>query len=208
VIDGIAHTVQTVFLIGVPIAFVAFLLSWTLPELELRKSIRASEPAQGIGLQEPRTSLGEIQRILERAASRENRSELYQTLASRADIDLDPRGVWMLYRLADRPDCTLEELGARLKVEPQRLEGGIDSLVSAGMLERTDGTGGCDLELTGPGHRAIDRLTEARRDSMTELLEGWDPEAHPEVLDLVRQLAKSLLADDDRLLAEATATRT
>ncbi|MGH9207946.1 MAG: MDR family MFS transporter, partial [Acidimicrobiales bacterium] len=75
VIEGIAHTVQTVFLIGVPIAFVAFLLSWTLPELELRKSIRATEPVEGLGLPEPRSSLGEVRRILERAASRENRRE-------------------------------------------------------------------------------------------------------------------------------------
>ncbi len=40
---------------------------------------------------------------------------------------------------------------------------------------------------------------------MTELLEGWDPEAHPEVLDMVRHLAKALLADDDKLLADARA---
>jgi EmrB/QacA subfamily drug resistance transporter len=203
VIEGIAHTVQTVFLIGVPIAFVAFLLSWTLPELELRKSIRTAEPAEGLGPPEPLTSLGEVQRILERAASRENRRELYQTLASRADIDLDPRAVWMLYRLADRPECTLDEVGARLKVEPRRLEEGIDSLVSAGMLERSDGTEGGSLALTGSGHEAIERLTAARRDSMTELLEGWDPDAHPEIVDMVRHLAKELLADDDKLLADA-----
>jgi hypothetical protein len=36
-------------------------------------------------------------------------------------------------------------------------------------------------------------------------LEGWDPEAHPEVLDMVRRLAKALLADDDKLLADARA---
>jgi hypothetical protein len=41
---------------------------------------------------------------------------------------------------------------------------------------------------------------------MTELLAGWDPEAHPEVLDMVRDLAKALLADDDKLLADAGAT--
>ena len=57
-IHGIAHTIQTMFLIGVPIAFVAFLLSWTLPEIELRKSIRTSDPAENLGLPEPRTSLG------------------------------------------------------------------------------------------------------------------------------------------------------
>jgi EmrB/QacA subfamily drug resistance transporter len=205
VISGIAHTVQTVFLIGVPIAFVAFLLSWTLPELELRKSIRDTEPAEGLGLPVPRTSLGEVQRILERAASRENRRELYETLASRAHIDLDPRGVWMLYRLSDRPGCTLEEVGARLKVDPQRLESGIDSLVAARMLERSDQTDGCTLALTGSGRQAIERLTAARRESMTELLEGWNPEDHPEVLDMVRDLAKALLADDDKLLADARA---
>ncbi len=160
VISGIAHTVQTVFLIGVPIAFVAFLLSWTLPELELRKSIRTAEPADGLGLPEPRTSLGEVQRILERAASRENRREVYETLAARAGLDLDPRQVWMLYRLADRPDCTLEEVGARLKIDPQRLEAGADSLVSARMLQKNDRGDGCMLELTPSGHDAI---------------EGWPP---------------------------------
>jgi EmrB/QacA subfamily drug resistance transporter len=55
-------------------------------------------------LHEPRSSLGEVQRLLERAASRENRSELYELLATRAGIDLAPRACWLLYRLADRPD--------------------------------------------------------------------------------------------------------
>ncbi len=202
VISGIAHTIQTLFLIGVPIAFVAFLLSWTLPELELRKSIRTSEPAENLGIHEPRTSLGEIQRILDRAASRENRRELYETLSSRAGLDLDPRAVWMLYRLADRPECSLEEVGARLKVDPERLEEAVDSLVEAGLVERDVAAGGM-LVLTDSGRSAIERLTVARRDSMTELLEGWDPETHPEVVEMVRRLAKSLLADDDRLLADA-----
>ena len=202
VISGIAHTIQTLFLIGVPIAFVAFLLSWTLPELELRKSIRTSEPAENLGIHEPRTSLGEIQRILDRAASRENRRELYETLSSRAGLDLDPRACWMLYRLADRPECSLEQVGERLKVDPHRLEEAVGSLVEAGLVEREASVGG-RLVLTDAGRSAIDRLTVARRDSMTELLEGWDPETHPEVVEMVRTLAKALLADDDKLLADA-----
>jgi DNA-binding MarR family transcriptional regulator len=113
----------------------------------------------------------------------------------------------MLYRLADRPGCTLEDVSARLKVEPERLEPGIDSLVSAGMLERTDRIGGCTLVLTPSGQEAIGRLTAARRASMTELLEGWDPEAHPEVVDMVRDLARALLADDEKLLADAGAAK-
>ena len=208
VVSGIAHTVQTMFLIGVPIAFVAFLLSWTLPEIELRRSIRTSEPAEQLGLPEPRTSLGEVQRILERAANRENRRELYEMLSGRAGLQLEPRASWLLYRLADRPDATIEEVGARLNVDPERLEDGVESLVGAGMVDRVDGPLGHKLVLTPAGHDAIERLTVARRQSMTELLEGWDPETHPEVVDMVRHLAKALLADDDKLLADAGAPAT
>jgi EmrB/QacA subfamily drug resistance transporter len=203
VIQGIAHTVQTVFLVGVPICFGAFLLTFMLPEIELRKSIRTSEPAEHLGTPEPRTSLGEIQRILERAASQENRSELYETLSTRAGLDLDPRACWMLYRLADRPDCTLEEVGERLHVDPERLEPGVDSLVAGGLVARLGPEAQCQLVITDAGRAAIDQLTVARRESLTELLEGWDPETHPEVVDMVRNLAKSLLADDDKLLADA-----
>jgi EmrB/QacA subfamily drug resistance transporter len=203
VINGIAHTIQTMFLIGVPIAFVAFLLSWTLPEIALRKSIRSSEPAEYLGLPEPRNSLGEMQRIVERATRRENRAQLYAGLAERAGVELDPAACWMLYRLADRHDCTMESVGARAKVDPARLEPSVDELVEKGLLERDEGAAECTLVLTPEGNDAIDRLAAARRESMTSLLEGWDPESHPEVVELVRKLAKGLLADDDQLLADA-----
>jgi EmrB/QacA subfamily drug resistance transporter len=206
VIDGIAHTIQTMFLIGVPIAFVAFLLSWTLPEIELRKSIRTSDPAENLGLPEPRTSLGEVQRLLERATSRENRRELYQMLAKRAGLDLPPRASWLLYRLADRPEATIAEVGERLGVAPDRLQDGVDALESAGMVTDIAEDGRRCLVLTPAGHDAIDKLDAARRDSLTELLEGWDTEEHPEIGAMIRHLAKALLADDDKLLAEAKAS--
>ena len=39
-IDAVTHAIQVVFLVAVPIAFVAFLLSWLLPEVELRKTVQ------------------------------------------------------------------------------------------------------------------------------------------------------------------------
>ncbi len=203
VISGIAHTIQTVFLVAVPIALLAFLLSWTLPEIELRKSIRTSEPAEHLGLPEPRTSLGELQRILDRASSRENRQELYDTLAARAGLDLEPRACWLLYRLADHPGSTLEEVGARLKVDPSRLQPAVDALVAAGMVEQAEPGERNRLVLVEAGHEAIEALAAARQQSMSELLEGWDPDDHPEVAEMIRHLAKALLADDDKLMADA-----
>ncbi len=206
VINGIAHTVQTMFLIGVPIAFVAFILSWTLPEVPLRRAIRDSEPAENLGLRTPRNSLDEVQRLLERAVNRENRRELYEMLAGRAGLDLQPRACWLLYRVADRPDATVEEVGAQLLVDPERLREGVDELEAAGMIACVEHPAGRHLEITVAGDDAIARLTTARRDSLSELLEGWDPGEHPEVVAMIHELARALMADDDRLLADAHAT--
>jgi hypothetical protein len=36
-VDGYAGTIQTVFLVAVPIAALAFLATWLIPQVELRK---------------------------------------------------------------------------------------------------------------------------------------------------------------------------
>ena len=152
VVAGMVHTIQTVFLIAVPIAAVAFALSWLLPDIELRKSVRTADPGKELGMHESRSSLEEIQLALERLAHRENRRELYTTLAQRAGLQLDARPTWLLYRFADRPDCTLESVAARLKVDPERIEEGIDALGDHGV--GPDGPGPRDLRVqpdrTGP----------------------------------------------------------
>ena len=83
---------------------------------------------------------------------------------------------------------------------------GIDALVGKGLVEMVPGPGECEFSLTAQGHQAIDRLQAARRAGLTELLEGWDPDAHPEIGDMVRRLAHELLADDEKLLADASGT--
>ncbi|HUK71753.1 MAG TPA: MFS transporter [Streptosporangiaceae bacterium] len=203
VVAGIVHTIQTVFLIAVPIAAVAFALSWLLPDIELRKVVRTPDPGKEYGMPDSRTSLEEIQLALERVALRENRRELYTSLAQRAGLQLDARSCWLLYRFADHPDCTLESLASRLKVDPRRVDEVIGTLVEHGMVDRAEGPGGCEFVLTKGGHQAIDRVLTARRAGLTELLDGWDPEVHPELAEMVRQLARELLADDKKLLADA-----
>jgi EmrB/QacA subfamily drug resistance transporter len=203
VAEGVAHTVQTVFLIGVPIAAAAFLLSWLLPEVPLRKAIRTTDVGEAFALPEGRTSLKEVEVALERVTARENRAELYRILGDQAGLDLPPRACWLLYRLADRPGCTLEEVCARLKVLPDRVEAGLTALVEAGLVSRNEESDGCNLHLTPAGDDAVERLTAARRAGLTELLEGWDPQAYPEVVGMVRRLARELLADDEKILADA-----
>jgi DNA-binding MarR family transcriptional regulator len=156
---------------------------------------------------ESRSSLQEIQLALERFASRENRVQLYETLAQRAGIDLPPQSCWLLYRLADRPACTVHEVAERLKVASTIIEPALRGLVAAGMVAEVRRGDDHDLALTPAGTAAIERLTEARRSGLTELLEGWNPREHPEVIDMVKELASALMADDERMVADALPCR-
>jgi DNA-binding MarR family transcriptional regulator len=202
-IHAVTHSVQTVFLVAVPIAFFAFLLSFLLPEVPLRRTVETVDPGEVAGAMQARTSLQEIELALQRVSARENRSELYGTLAERAGVQLPPRAVWLLYRLSERPACTVEELADRLDVDPSIIRPGVDGLVAAGMIREDPRGPDCDLHLTAAGTQAREKLTEARRSGLTQLLEGWNPEEHPEVIELVKQLAHSLLADDEKLVADA-----
>jgi DNA-binding MarR family transcriptional regulator len=202
-IDAVTHAIQTVFLVAVPIAFIAFLLSFLLPEVELRKTVQTVDVGEVNGMPDHRSSLQEMELALMRLSDRENRVELYQTLAQRAGIDLPPRSCWLLYRLADRPACTVNDVAQRLKVDPDVIQPGVDGLLAAGMVEERRRGAECDLYLTGAGTAALGKLTEARRAGLTELLDGWNPEEHPEIIEMVKDLAHSLLADDERLVADA-----
>jgi EmrB/QacA subfamily drug resistance transporter len=204
--EAISHSIDRVFLIAVPVAIVAFGLSWLLPEIELRKSVRSVEAGEGFAVPGSRTSLEEIQLNLERAASRENRAELYRGLAEQAGLAIPPKSCWLLYRIADQPECCLDDLTGRLKVDASVIEPAVEGLIDAGLVVRDhDGAalGECPIRLTPAGTEAIGRLTDARRAGLTDLLEGWDVAEHPEVAEMVRQLAEALLADDEKLLADA-----
>ncbi len=216
-VHGVSQTVQHLFMIAVPIGVLAFALSWLLPEGELRRSIRTgADTGEAFAMPSDRTSLQEVRRTLEAASRRENRADVYRVLAERAHLSLEPRACWLLYRLADAPGVSLPELARQLDVPVERLETGASDLAGAGMI-RLDGRPGPDPEvgrgapsdgqvlITGEGHAAIDQLSEARRAGLSELLDGWDPDLHPELAELVRQLAQSLLADDEKLLEEVRA---
>jgi DNA-binding MarR family transcriptional regulator len=203
---AIADTIDKVFLIAVPVAFLAFCLSWLLPEIELRKSVRVAEAGEGFTVPSSRTSLEELQLNLERIVARENRHELYRTLGERAGLTIPPQSCWLLYRVADRPSCSVDEVASRLNVPADIIEPGIDGLVSAGLIARSGGNGGVDsqsLRLTIAGESAVSSLADARRAGLTEVLEGWDLDSHPEVVAMVQRLADALLADDEKMLAAA-----
>lgn len=202
---SVTETIQVVFLYAVPICVLAFGLTWLLPEVELRKTVRAGrDVAETVPAFESRTSLQEVELALERVVASEDRGAIYRALAERADLNLGPQACWLLFRLNERPGSSEESLEARFKVVPEVFAAGLASLVEENLVHRDD-TG--FLEITALGRSAMVRLIDAQRASLEDLLDGWDPTEHPELEALVRQLATSLLADDDKMLKAAVPRR-
>lgn len=223
VINAIAGSVDTVFFFAAPVALLAFALSWFLPEMELRKTVRSADLGESFAMPQDRTSLDEIRLILEHMISAESRVEIYRTLAKDAGFELSPRASWLLYRFLDHPDSTLSEIAARLKVSPSELEASLTELENASMIERTSESDATEKlgddndakhtkqrseeqgvieSLTPKGQIAIDLLLKARQDGMTKLLERWEPEQHPDVIKMIKELSESTLGDDEMIFAK------
>lgn len=202
-VSGYADSLQTVFLVAVPIGVAAFLASWLLPEVPLRTTV-GNDPA-GSAPPQGRTSLQEVEQALCRLLRRENRGDMYRRLAARATVDLEPPPTWLLYRFEGEPQLSLDDLSDRLDTDPARLRPLVETLLERGLVEDAgaDGVPGSGLCLTPAGRAAVDRLTAARRDGLADLLAGWSPEEHPELEDRLTELAHELLADDDRMLSDA-----
>jgi EmrB/QacA subfamily drug resistance transporter len=226
-VHAYASSLQTVFLVAVPIAAVAFLLTWLLPEVELRRTAAATDPGQTFAMPQDRTSLQEVTRAVSVLASRESRRGVYERLAARAGLALPARACWLLFRIDEHPGSSPVALAEMLQVPPQVLTELAGQLVAQGLVEAAtaastqpphaapagadggdrpdsdrgdaEGIGDRPLALSASGRAAADQLIAARRDALAELLDAWRPSEHPELAAGLHALARELMIDDRRL---------
>jgi EmrB/QacA subfamily drug resistance transporter len=197
-----AEALQPVFLAAAGIAILAFVFTWFLRELPLRQTVgdqNVDEAFLADLFAAPRdeTSLHELANKLSLLARRENRHWVYEALAERADTDLNPQQLWLLFRVRDEETATLPALAARVGEDRTRLEPEMRDLV-ARQLVRVEGADQGEEHIvfhTTPQSNAIlERIDTVRREAMNEALAGWAPETHIELGTLVSRLTQDLAA--------------
>jgi EmrB/QacA subfamily drug resistance transporter len=219
-IEAYAASLHTVFLVAVPIAAAAFVLTWLFREVPLRKTSTAANPADTLAptsVPSASTSLDQMGRAISVLASGEGRDFVYRRLAERAGLDLDPRATWVLLRIEDRPDEDVDARCRRLHLPPDVVQRHLDHLVAHGLAappsgpsrpagpsgpsgssgpappERPDGLRPAlngSVRLTARGEDAVARLVTARRAALAELVKDWEPEMHAELAQLLTRLAR------------------
>ena len=214
--EAFAASLHTVFLVAVPIAAVAFGLTWLLKEVPLRQTAKTPNPAHTLAptaVPAACTSIDEIGRALSVLTSGKPREQIYQKLADRAGVTLDAAGCWMLLRVHEHPGLDVATLSQRLDLPEDTIRLLAGNLIGRGLVTSAAPTsvgpaagvpgetgvpGGPPVGRDGPvtlspaGQAAAERLAGARHDAVADLVADWNPEQHAELAALLRKLARHL----------------
>lgn len=160
IVDAYADSLGTVFLCGVPVAIVGFIVSLFLKEVRLREieTVSATDLGEGFGM--PSTESPE--KILEVAIGRIFRDSpdlRLRSLAQLPECRLDVTQMWALLQIYRQNQvfgsATLTDIAERLRVPYEVLDPTFDSLVASGLALRT----GDRLWLTQSGRKQVDAIS-------------------------------------------------
>jgi len=207
-IHAFTTALSPVFVVAAGAAVVAFVLSLVLEQRPLRDSVTA---AAGIGesfaVPKHTDSLAEISRALGVLLGREGRRRVVQRLAEMAGVDLSPAACWLLVRLCENPSTDLADVSARFDVPLEVAERALAELVQREMVtEALEPPATAPIyTLTPAGQEAVEKLVAARRASLARLLDGWSPDQHHDLAELLTRLANELVGTPDPALTSTGA---
>ncbi|MBM7438704.1 MDR family MFS transporter [Streptomyces sp. HB132] len=187
VLSAYSTSITDVFLYAAPVVLVAFVFAWFLKEEPLRGSVTAPDSSETLASNPvQRSSYDECARALSVLATREGRREIYEKITERAGYDLQPASSWLLLRI--KRHGTVEP-GRLAEVAPVPLR------VITSAARQVEGLGyarreGMQLVLTERGAEAVVRLSQAREESLAELLgDWWGPDRPTDLVRLVTELS-------------------
>jgi hypothetical protein len=194
VVHAYAESLHVVFLAGVPVALVAFVLSLFLKEVPLRGTSRAAATDLGDGFAMPEPA--DADQGLERALALLLRKERAQmSTAVLAHSPLDEAQAWCVVKVwAARRRwgvATLAGIAGHVGVPAGVLRPAFDRVIAAGYVaEDPDG-----LRLTDSGEQEFGTLSAAWQEWVTERLADWNPESEIDLPAAMARLARRLFEE-------------
>ena len=197
-VHAFTNALSDVFLVASGVAVLGFVFALLLPDRELRDTVQAAGPHETFAVPRGDDTLGEIERALSVLARRDVRRRLYEELAREAGIDLAPLEAWTLARISEGAAGPVEELAARIDVEPGRVTAAAGSLAERGLVAASNGW----YAATPAGDELVERLVTLRRKRLADRLTDCTPEQQEQFAQVLNRLARDLLAErpvDERM---------
>jgi DNA-binding MarR family transcriptional regulator len=190
-IQALTHALQPVYLVAAVISVLAFVGSWLLPDLPLRRTHEAEGIGEAFASPREGDSERELERVLGVIARKDERWRAYAELVQRAEVDIDPTEAWLVARLGEHATPSLEELAGSTGVDRAAI-----AVTMARLEERGLVTAHAEAyELTPAGRRVLEALVAVRRATLEELVRDWSPEDHQQLSGVLDRLARSLASE-------------
>jgi EmrB/QacA subfamily drug resistance transporter len=193
------RSLDTVFLVAMGIAAAGFLLVWLMPEQPLRRTVAAVAGAKGAdsagAFARPQSadSATEFLRGLSVLANRDVQRNFINGVVARAGLSLSAAAAWLLVEIERDPHVHPVVLGARHRVDAERMREAEAELRRAGFIESDEES--LSRTLTTAGCEALTRLVRARREHIQELIADWPATQRVETAAMFRRLAEELVPD-------------
>jgi EmrB/QacA subfamily drug resistance transporter len=180
----------TIFAVAGGLAVLAFLLTWMLPERPLRETIAATSAEVGqemggaVAMPAAPEPYDELVRGLVAVLDRDLRRKHFERIVARAAVALDPATAWLLVRLGEQPELTLEALTRQSPFAAEALRRAAEELRAAGWIAGEPGLG----RVTKAGCAIFDKIVTARRAHLREVFSQWTPGEQQDLAGLLRRL--------------------
>ncbi|MFD5527677.1 DHA2 family efflux MFS transporter permease subunit [Streptomyces virginiae] len=194
VLDAYATAITDVFLYAVPVVLIAFVLACFLKEDKLRASVTAPDVTETLASNPVhRSSHEEVARALTVLGTREGRRHVYEKITEKAGYDLLPASSWLLLRINKYGSAEPALLAERVNVPLTVITDAARQVEERGLAVRD----GLPLVLTRQGSEAAAKLSDARQESLAELLgDWWGPDRPTDLVKLVEEINTELCGSD------------
>ncbi|MGV9712080.1 DHA2 family efflux MFS transporter permease subunit [Gordonia sp. NPDC003424] len=187
-LDGFTDAFHIVFLVAVPIGLLAFVLSWFLPEVELRTATRTPDPGESFGMPSERSSLEELRLQMWRTLGREERLRIWEIVVKAAGSDLSRGEAWMVSRVDEEGSRTMEEMSTASHTPITQIDEIARSLADRGMVT----VEGDVVRIAPPGELESNRLLEAQRERLRAFVSDYPGSDQADVEKMLDEIAQAL----------------
>jgi EmrB/QacA subfamily drug resistance transporter len=194
-VRAFTESLDHVFLVAAVVGAVAFVLTWFLQERPLRASVAAAPAGVGQAFAMPtdEESWTQLSRMVWGVLHRQAKVRVIDTLAARAGVDLPPAACWLLVRIALGHDADPVRVGHAYHLPPDVLRDALSTLSARGLVTRDGGPPDAPARATPQGMETFDRLREAGREWLCEMLEAWQPEDHADLTAILERVSEEVV---------------
>jgi hypothetical protein len=184
-----------IFAVAGGLAVLAFLLTWLLPERPLRETIAAAsaevgrEMGEAVAMPAAPEPYDELVRGLVAVVDRDLRRKHFERIVARAGVALEPATAWLLVRLGEQPEATLDALARQSPFGAAPLRRAADDLRAHGWIADGAALG----RPTPAGCAVFEKIVAARRAHLSEVFSQWTPGEQRSLADLLRRLVPDMV---------------